>query len=52
LVNGRDISQGGATWISSSATLYLYNLSAVGPIFAGHNTTHLGYVRIWSEPRE
>ena len=52
LVNGRDISQGGATWISSSATLYLYNLSAVGPIFMGHNTTHLGYVRIWSEPRE
>lgn len=52
LVNGRDISQGGATWISSSATLYLYNLSAVGPIFAGHNTTHLGYVRIWSESRQ
>ncbi|HKW12193.1 MAG TPA: hypothetical protein VJO33_17535 [Gemmatimonadaceae bacterium] len=52
LVNGRDVSQGGNTWVSSSATLYLYNLSAVGPIFTGGNTTHLGYVRIWSEPRE
>ena len=52
LVNGRDITQGGSTWITTSATLYLYNLSAVGPIFMGGNTTHLGYVRIWSEPRE
>jgi hypothetical protein len=50
-VKGRDISQGGSTWLSSSATLYLYALSAVGPIYAGGNITHVGYVRIWSMPR-
>ncbi|HKW09379.1 MAG TPA: Ig-like domain-containing protein, partial [Gemmatimonadaceae bacterium] len=52
LVNGRDVSQGGNTWLSSSATLYLYTLTAVGGIYNGGNTTHLGYVRIWSEPRQ
>jgi len=52
LVNGRDVSQGGNTWLTPSSTLYLYTLTSVGPIYKGGNTTHIGYVRIWSQPRE
>jgi len=52
LVNGRDASQGGNTWLTPSSTLYLYTLTSVGGIYKGGNTTHIGYFRMWSEPRQ
>jgi hypothetical protein len=52
LVMGRDITQGGATWFTSGSDLGWYNLTAVGGIYRGGNITHLGYFRMWSEPRE
>lgn len=51
LVKSRNAALGGNSWFTPASVLYLYDLTAVGPIFTGGNTTHLGYVRIWSEPR-
>jgi hypothetical protein len=52
LVKSRDANLGGNTWFTPGATLHWYNLSAVGGIFNGGSNVHLGYMRIWSMPRE
>jgi hypothetical protein len=39
------------TWLTSGPHMTWYHLTAVFDIFAGGNTTHLGYFRMWSHPR-
>ena len=38
-------------WLPDGAHLTWYHLTAVYDNFAGGNTTHLGYFRMWSHPR-
>jgi len=38
-------------WFPAGASMHWYSLTAVYDIFAGGNTTHLGYFRMWSHPR-
>ena len=52
LVRSRDASQGGNIWLTDASILHWYNLSAVAGIYDGGATVHLGYFRMWSEPRE
>jgi hypothetical protein len=52
LVQGRNASLGGNTWLPDGAILHWYNLSAVAGNFDGGSLVHLGYIRIWSHPRE
>jgi hypothetical protein len=42
----------GGHWINPSAHIHWYGLTAVGQIFKGGNTLHLGYFRMWSHPRQ
>ena len=39
------------SWLPDGAHLTWYHLTAVYDNFAGGNTTHLGYFRMWSHPR-
>jgi hypothetical protein len=38
-------------WLPSGTDFKWYHLTAVFDNYAGGNTTHLGYLRIWSHPR-
>jgi hypothetical protein len=40
-----------SNWLPSGTVMKLYHLTAVYDIFAGGNTTHVGYFRVWSHPR-
>jgi uncharacterized protein YjdB len=42
----------GVGWINPAGSISWYNLTAVGQIFKGGATIHLGYFRMWSHPRE
>jgi hypothetical protein len=39
-------------WINGGAGLHWYDLTAVGQIYNGGTTLHLGYFRMWSHSRE
>jgi hypothetical protein len=38
--------------LADGAILHFYNLSAVAGNFDGGAMVHIGYVRIWSQPRQ
>jgi hypothetical protein len=52
LVMGREPALGGNTWFTAGSIMHFYNLTSQYGIFNGGSLVHLGYFRMWSQPRQ